>query len=87
MIVSEDVLKNTKTAIRENDYPMFTDEELISIISSCESVDMAIYKLCIMKSENTQLAIAGMTSADTSKYFLRLSSLYRPNNTGVLNTL
>ena len=44
----------------------------------------AIYECLVVKSEETSLQISGMTTNDTSKYFLRLASHYRPNNSRVL---
>ncbi len=84
MKVSDESLSNMKKALREDAMPLLSDEELMMLLTNSDSVEEAIYNGAILKSENTTLQINGMTTADTSKYFLRIASLYRPNNTGIL---
>ena len=78
-------LDQLKTMIREDVMPMFSDAQLQHTLERHHNnLNAAAYELAIMKSENTSVSLAGLTLADTSKYFLRLASLYRPNNTGTL---
>lgn len=84
MKVSEESVSILKKALREEAMPLLSDEELEMLLVRSDSIDEAIYKGAIMKSEDTSLQISGMTVADTSKYFLRIAALHRPNNTGVL---
>lgn len=80
-----DALQELKIALRENAVPYFTDEELEYYLNkNGGTVEQAAYECLIIKAENTTLSISGMTTADTSKYFLRLAAKYRPNNTGIL---
>lgn len=76
-------LEELKFILRESDVPFFTDEQLNSMLSKY-GLNAAAYKCLIMKSENTSLQVTGLTTQDTSKYFLRLSTLYKPNNSGIL---
>lgn len=74
-----------KMALREKPYPYFTDEELEAIYEkNNRNVSDTIYEGLVIKSEDTSLIVAGLTCADTSKYFRRLASHYRPNNSRLL---
>ena len=78
-------LAQLKAMIREDVMPMFDDEFLMAALKNHgNDLNSTAYELAIMKSENTTTTLSGLTLADTSKYFLRLASLYRPNNTGIL---
>lgn len=81
-----DKIDELKMILREKDYPFFTDEELVYHLSNNnDDVSRTAYRCLIIKSEDTSLNVSGLTTGDTSKYFKRLASKYRPNNTGVLN--
>lgn len=75
-----------KRVLREEDYPMFTDEDLEFYIAENEGdVNAAIYQCLILKSENNAVSITGLTAVDSSSsYFKRLASQYKPNNSGNL---
>lgn len=77
-------IKQMKLVLRENDIPYFTDEELEFFYTSEGSFNSAIYKCLIIKSEDTSLKTNELTLGDSSKYFRRLASQYRPSNTGIL---
>lgn len=47
-------------------------------------VNATIYELLILKSEDSSLALSGMTTQDTSSYFKRLASKYKRFNSGIL---
>lgn len=81
MINSIDELK---LILRENDIPFFTDEQISKYIALYETLDLALYAMLMVKAENTQMRIAGMTTQDTSSYFRKLARQYRPNNSGIL---
>lgn len=76
------MLDKIKGILREKEMPMFSDEEIQSYIDSGKSENEILYELLIRKSENTAISISGLTTADTSAYFKRLASTYRPFNTG-----
>lgn len=79
-------LDRMKKILREEDYPMFTDEDLEFYISeNGGNVNAAIYQCLILKSENNSVSITGLTAGDSSSsYFKRLASQYKPNNSGNL---
>lgn len=79
-----DTLDKLKFILREDDMPMFTDEQLQNYLQESESFELALYELLLLKSENTSLELQGMTIEDTSSYFRRLALTYRPHNSGLL---
>lgn len=81
MINSIDELK---LILREDDIPFFTDEQISKYIALYETLDLALYAMLMVKAENTQMKIAGMSTQDTSSYFRKLARQYRPNNSGIL---
>lgn len=81
MINSIDELK---LVLREDDIPFFTDEQISKYITLYETLDLALYAMLMVKAENTQMQIAGMSTQDTSSYFRKLARQYRPNNSGIL---
>lgn len=78
-------LDELKLIIREKDIPFFSDEELNYYLNKNNgSVRSTAYDCLIIKAENTSLIVDGITTEDTSKYFRRLASRYKPNNSGTL---
>lgn len=77
-------IEDLKIVLREYDIPFFDDNTLQWYVDKFGSYDNAAYELLIVKAENSSLSIAGMTTEDTSSYFRRLATRYKPNNTGVL---
>lgn len=73
--------------IREEQMPYFDnpDEEIGYYLGKNNGdVDATIYELLILKSEDSSLALSGMTTQDTSSYFKRLASRHRRYNSGIL---
>lgn len=80
-----DILDELKIMIREAAVPYFEDAELEYYLNKNNGdVKKAAYECLIIKAEDTTLSISGLTTNDTSKYFLRLAARYKPNNSGVL---
>lgn len=78
-------IEELKVLLREEKVPFFSDEELDYHLGDCGGdVKRAASRLLIIKAENDSLQISGMTTADTSRYFLRLAALYRPNASGIM---
>lgn len=78
-------LEELKLILREEDIPFFSENELEFYLNKNNGdLNTAAYECLIIKAENTQLNISGLTAADSSKYFLRLAANYRPQNSGVL---
>lgn len=73
--------------IREEQMPYFDNPEVeveYYLKKNNGDVEATIYELLILKSEDSSLALSGMTTQDTSSYFKRLASRYRRYNSGVL---
>lgn len=77
-------LDRLKFILREDEMPMFSDNQLQAYLDNSESFDAAVYELLLLKSENTSLQVSGLSIQDTSSYFKRLAQTYRPYNTGLL---
>ncbi len=78
-------IEDLKIVLRENDIPFFTDQELNFYLKENDGdYRRTAYQCLCVKAENTTLSISGLTTADTSAYFRRLASRYRPNNSGIL---
>lgn len=77
-------IRTLKIRLREEDYPLFTNEELQYFIDSCDSLDMATYRAAILKSEANGLNLNGIEIESMSKFFLRIAAMYRPSNSGTL---
>lgn len=74
-----------KIVLRERDIPFFSDDDFEFYLSENNGdFNLTAYQMLIVKSENTNLVLSGMTTADTSKYFKRLASTYRPHHSGTL---
>lgn len=78
-------LSDLKIVLREDDIPFFSDKELAFYLRENNNDYRATAHQCLLiKAENTQLTISGMTAADSSAYFRRLAARYRTHNSGVL---
>lgn len=79
------LLEKLKIVLREEDCPLFSDEELEFFLEeNGNDFNKTAYECLIMKSENTTLNMSGLELGDTSKYFRRLAQKYRTNNSRVL---
>ena len=80
-----DSIADLRTVLREDDTPYFTTEELEFYLKENNGDYRATaYQCLIIKAEDTSLSVSGLNLADTSKYFRRLASQYRPYNSGIL---
>lgn len=74
-----------KILLREKQTPFFSDEEINYHLEDCGGdIKRAAHRLLVIKAENDSLQLSGMTTADTSRYFLRLAAMYRPNASGIM---
>lgn len=81
----DEKIEQLKTMIRENQVKFFTDDELKFYLKENDNdLKKTAYQCLIIKSEDTTLQIAGMTAEDSSKYYRRLASMYKPHNSGIL---
>lgn len=71
--------------IREDMAPYFNDGEIEKFYEKNKhDVEKTIYELLIIKAEDSNLVLSGLTTQDTSSYFRRLASTHRRFNSGVL---
>ena len=78
-------LNDLKLVLRERDVPFFTDEELqFYLKENGYDYRATAYRCLLIKAEDTTLEISGLSASDSSKYFRRLASQYRPNHSGIL---
>lgn len=71
--------------IREDMMPYFDDDDIEYYLNkNGGDTQKTIYELLILKSEDSSLALSGMTTQDTSGYFKRLASKYKQFNSGNL---
>lgn len=78
-------MADLKKALCEDVTPFFTDEQLEFYAAQCSGdYDKAAYKCLVVKSENFALQMPGLSTGDTSRYFLRLARMYRPKHSGFL---
>lgn len=83
--MDKESLSDLKIILRETDIPFFNDEELQYHLNKAGGdVELAAYRLLIIKAETCPLQISGLSLADTSAYWLRLAQMYRPNYSGVV---
>lgn len=72
--------------LREDAIPFFSDEDLEFYYSkNSQDFNKTAYECLLVKAENTTVSMAGMEIGDSSVYFRRLASRYRPHNSGVLS--
>lgn len=79
-------IEELKIVLREDDIPFFSDTALQFYLSENNGdYEATAYQCLLIKSENTTLSLSGLTTADTSSYFKRLASRYRPRHSGILS--
>lgn len=78
-------IQDLKIVLREEQVPFFSDAELQFYLNENNGDYKATaYQCLLIKAEDTTLSISGLSTADTSTYFRRLASRYRPRNSGIL---
>lgn len=81
----EEKTRKIKIAIRERDYPMFTDEEIhFYMEEEGGNIRNTIYRLLTLKAENGAIEITGINIPDPERYFMKLALDYRDNNSGIV---
>lgn len=74
-----------KKEIREDQFPYFEDEDIQYYLDkNSGNVKDTIYEMLLLKSEVSTIAVSGLTTQDTSGYFKRLASKFRPSNSCIL---
>lgn len=78
-------MNRIKEILREEDIPYFSDEQIKFYVEENGGiVNDAIYQMLLVKSESSVISVSGLSTQDTSSYFKRLASNYKPNNSGIL---
>lgn len=74
-----------KKEIRENQAPYFDEEDFLHYLTKNNGdINATIYEMLILKSEDSTISVSGLSTKDTSAYFKRLASRYKPFNSGTL---
>lgn len=78
-------IERIRKEVREEQAPYFEDSDFTYYLEKNGSnVDATIYEMLIIKSEDSSISVSGLTTQDTSSYFKRLASRYKPFNSGVI---
>ena len=78
-------IERIKKEVREDQFPYFDDDDFQYYLDKNNgNVNATIYEMLIIKSEVSTVAVSGLTTQDTSGYFKRLASKFRPSNSGIL---
>lgn len=71
--------------LREHQSPYFKDGDIEHYYAKNKGdLRATIYEMFVVKSEDSAVSVSGLSTQDTSRYFLRLAAKYRPHNSGVL---
>lgn len=72
--------------IRENQSPYFDEEDFVYYLEkNGGDVNATIYEMLIIKSEDSTISVSGLSTQDTSAYFKRLASRFKPFNSGIMS--
>lgn len=78
-------IERIKKEIREAQSPYFDEDDFQYYLDKNHgNVDATIYEMLIIKSEDSTISVSGLSTQDTSVYFKRLASRYKPFNSGEL---
>lgn len=78
-------IERIKKEIREEQAPYFEEDDFQYYLSkNGGDVNATIYEMLIIKSEDSTIAVSGLSTQDTSGYFKRLASRYKTFNSGIL---
>lgn len=74
-----------KKEIREEQSPYFEEDDFTHYLNKNNgNVDATVYEMLIIKSEDSTISVSGLSTQDTSAYFKRLASRYKPYNSRIL---
>lgn len=78
-------IERIKIEILEDKSPFFEDDDFEYYLDkNLGNVQATIYEMLIIKSEDSSISVSGLSTQDTSGYFKRIASKYRPSNSGIL---
>lgn len=74
-----------KMEIQENRAPYFENEEFQYYLDkNGGDIKKAAYEMLVIKSEDSTISVSGLSTGDTSKWFLRLAQKFKTFNSGIL---
>lgn len=83
---SAEKIQRIRKEIREEQSPFFEDNDFLYYLNKNNgNVNNTIYEMLIIKSEDSTISVSGLSTQDTSAYFKRLASRYKPFNSGIMN--
>jgi len=75
-------LKTLKVNILEDQYPFFTDDQLINMLEESKwDVNLASYKACQMKAQIDGLTLGPLQVASNDEFWLKMARMYQPIRT------
>lgn len=78
-------IRYIRKEIRETQAPYFEEEDFSHYLAKNNGdVNKTIYEMLIIKSEDSTISVSGLSTQDTSAYFKRLASRYKPFNSGIM---
>lgn len=78
-------ITHIRRAIREFQSPYFDEDDFSFYLNKNNGdVNATIYEMLIIKSEDSTISVSGLSTQDTSAYFKRLASRYKPFNSGIM---
>lgn len=78
-------IERIKKEIREDQSLYFEEDDFQYYLDKNDgNVNNCIYEMLIIKSEDSTISVSGLSTQDTSTYFKRLASRYKPFNSGEL---
>lgn len=79
-------IERIKKEIREAQSPYFEEDDFVYYLNKNNgNVNNTIYELLIIKSEDSTISVSGLSTQDTSAYFKRLASRYKPFNSCIMS--
>lgn len=79
-------VERIKKEIREDQSPYFEEDDFQYYLDKNDgNINSTIYEMLIIKSEDSTISVSGLSTHDTSAYFKRLASRYKPFNSGTLS--
>ena len=74
-----------KKELREEQSPYFDEADFQYYLDKNDgNINDTVYEMLIIKSENSTISVSGISTSDTSSYWKRLASRYKPRNSGIL---
>jgi len=81
-----DDIDKLKIELRETQAPYFSNEEFAYFLAKNKNdFNATVYEMLLVKAEDSTIQVSGLSTGDTSAYFRRLASRFRPFSSGQLS--